>query len=107
MLPVFQPTASTAYGDAAESLQNAPSTMNDRTVGTTVLADISKAPRPSDKAQRPCRCLGKHLKDRRRHDRRTLKRAWREFKKAVPFWREASYEKARRQCLDGSLRAYL
>ncbi|MDP1965971.1 MAG: CHAD domain-containing protein [Reyranella sp.] len=90
LLPVFEPTATTTYVDATESLQNALGIMNDRTVGAKVLADISKASRPSDRARRPCKRLGKHLKDSGRHDRRNLKQAWRAFKKAGPFWRGAS-----------------
>ncbi|WP_170302975.1 CHAD domain-containing protein [Reyranella soli] len=89
LLPVFEPTPATAYVDAVESLQNALGIMNDRTVGAKVLADISGAARPSDKARRSCKRLGKHLKDRGRHDRRNLRQAWRAFKKAVPFWRES------------------
>jgi CHAD domain-containing protein len=87
LLPVFEPTAATAYVDAVESLQNALGIMNDRTVGAKVLADISGAARPSDKARQPCKRLGKHLKDRGKHDRRNLRQAWRAFKNAVPFWR--------------------
>ncbi|MDP2334222.1 MAG: CHAD domain-containing protein [Reyranella sp.] len=88
--PAFEPTAAPAYVDATESLQNALGIMNDRTVGAKVLADIAGAARPSDRARRPCKRLGKHLRDSGGHDRRNLKQAWRAFKKAVPFWRGPS-----------------
>lgn len=90
LLPAFESTAATAYVDATESLQNALGIMNDRTVGAKVLADIARASRPSDRARRPCKRLGKHLRDSGRHDRRNLKQAWRAFKKTLPFWRGPS-----------------
>lgn len=86
LLPTFEPTASTAFIDATESLQNALGIINDRAVGAKVLVDIAGASRPSDRARRPCKRLGKQLRDSGRHDRRNLKRVWREFKNAVPFW---------------------
>ena len=84
--PIFEPSAAIAYIDATESLQNALGTLNDRTVGAKVLADIAEAARPSDRVQRPCKRLTRRLKGGAKHDKRRLKQAWKAFKKAAPFW---------------------
>jgi CHAD domain-containing protein len=91
LLPVFRPTGATAYVEATESLQDALGVMNDVAVGKQVLADITGAAEASKGTRRRCERLARHLKDRRRHDQRDLKRAWQAFKEAAPFWGEGSY----------------
>lgn len=75
---------------ATESLQNVLGALNDRAVGSKVLADIAAAAPSIDSAQRPCKRLAKRLKGSGRHNKRHLKQAWKAFKKAEPFWRTST-----------------
>jgi triphosphatase len=87
LAPAFQSDAAEGYSKVAVGLQDALGVINDRTVGTQVLADIARTRRSSRKVKRSCDRLSRRLSHPSSRHKKQLKHAWKAFKKSQPFWR--------------------
>ena len=85
LAPVFDGSV-VQYIEAVENLQDALGALNDRVVGKKILADIASAG-SSGQAKKPCKRLKKRLGRNISRDKRRIRKAWKAFKKAEPFWR--------------------
>jgi CHAD domain-containing protein len=87
--PAFASRASKAYIEATVRLQGALGALNDREVAGQMVADIAVAARPTEDVDKPLRKLAKQARSGDKHRRGRLQRAWKNFRKAEPFWRTA------------------
>jgi len=87
--PAFASKAAKAYIEATVRLQGALGALNDREVAGQMMADIAVAARPTEDVDKPLRKLAKQARSGDKHRRRRLQRAWKNFRRAEPFWRAA------------------
>ncbi len=87
LAPLFRAQAAQDYAEATAALQDVLGKMNDRRASRGVLGDIARAGGPSREVRRSCKRLMKRVATPRGRERRELKRAWKAFKRAEPFWR--------------------
>jgi CHAD domain-containing protein len=85
--PGFNSKSARAYIQATARLQDVLGVLHDRAVAPELMSTIAAAARPSDEANRPLKRLAKQLKTGEQRDKGHLKRAWKSFRKAEPFWR--------------------
>ncbi len=87
LAPLFRAQEAQDYAEAATALQDVLGKMNDRRMGREVLRDIARAAGSRRDVRRSCRRLAKRVGTPSGRQRRQLKRAWKVFKRAEPFWR--------------------
>ena len=84
LAPAYEPHTTTEYMKATAALQDALGAFNDRTVGKKVLTDIVEA--GSVRLRAPCRKLEARLGKDAPTGRHRIRKAWKLFKRAEPFW---------------------
>ena len=84
LAPAFEPRTTAEYIKATAALQDALGTFNDRAVGKKVLTDIAET--GSMRLRAPCRKLEARLVKNTPTGRHRIRKAWKSFKRAEPFW---------------------